>query len=49
VEPYVVVAAFLVQEGADVQIESSRGISPLLVCPPDVVALITKFASENLP
>ena len=43
-----VVAAFLVREGADVQIKSSGGINPLLVCPPDVVALISKFASENL-
>ena len=47
VEPYVTVAAFLVQEGADTHIKSSRGVSPLQVCPPDRAALITKFASEN--
>ena len=43
---YVTVAAFLVQEGADMHITSSRGVNPLQVCPPDVAALIIKFASE---
>ena len=46
VEPYVTVAAFLVQEGADMHVMSSRGVNPLQVCPPDIAALITKFASE---
>ena len=47
VVPYVTVAAFLVQEGADMHIMSSRGVNPLQVCPPDIAALIIKFASEN--
>ena len=46
VEPYVTVAAFLVQEGADTHVTSSRGVNPLQACPPDIAALIIKFASE---
>ncbi len=42
-----VMACFLVQEGAGLYLQNHKGNTPLLICSPDVAALVTKFVDEN--
>ena len=42
-----VIACFLVQEGAELYMQNHKGNTPLLICSPDVAALVTKFVDEN--
>lgn len=44
--PNVVVAMFLVQEGADIRIKNKRGFTPLQARPPDVIELIVNYAVQ---
>ena len=37
------IACFLIQEGADQYIKNNKGLNPLEVCPPELVALIVEF------
>ena len=46
IDPYVVVACFLVQEGGDLHIKNNNGISPLQLCPSDVSTLISTFVQK---
>ena len=41
---YVTVACFLASEGADLEIESLEGLTPLRLCPPDYLSLLKLFA-----
>lgn len=47
IEPYVVVACFLVQEGGDMHMKNMLGQSPFQICSSDVGALITTFVQKH--
>ncbi len=40
-------ACFLVQEGSELYMQNHKGNTPLLICSPDVAALVTKFVDDN--
>lgn len=43
----VVVACFLIQEGADVHAKNKKGVSPLEACPSAISEVVADFAKEN--
>lgn len=47
IDPYVIVACFLVREGGDLHIKNNNGISPYQLCPSDIGVLISTFVQKH--
>ena len=44
---HMILACFLVQEGADIHIKNKRGHSPMYLCPPDMQTLMLNFVNKS--